>query len=138
MKKLLGILLLGTVSCVQAEVVDIDINGLQQMMKDKVVVIDVRTPGEWEKTGIVDESIPIMFFDEKRKPFPKAWMKEAFKHISPDEKVVLICRSGRRSKTVGNFLVNLHGYKQVYNVQGGILAWIKAGNKTVGLAGEYQ
>jgi rhodanese-related sulfurtransferase len=38
----------------------------------------------------------------------------------------VICRTGNRSQTASEILVGL-GYKQVYNVDGGITAWLDAG-----------
>ncbi len=96
-------------------------------------MIDVRTPGEWKQTGIVEGSVPIMFFDEKRMPHAEEWMQQASKHINPDSPVAIICRSGSRSKVVGNFLIKEHGYQHVYNVTGGIVSWIAEGNKIVGV-----
>ena len=114
-----------------AEVTEIDVQGLEKLMASGVTVIDVRTPGEWKQTGVVEGSIPIMFFDEKRQPLIQEWMQQASNHISPDKQVAIICRSGNRSKVVGNFLIKQHGYESVYNVTGGIKAWIAQGNKTV-------
>ena len=114
-----------------AEVVDIDIKKFQTLLDSGVVVIDVRTPKEWRQTGVVEGSIPIMFFDEKRKPHAQQWMSEAGDYSSPDQDLILICRSGNRSKTIANYLTQRHGYKRVYNVKGGIKEWLRLGNKTV-------
>ncbi|MEM8844967.1 MAG: rhodanese-like domain-containing protein [Pseudomonadota bacterium] len=131
MRKLLTFLIFLLPSAIFAEVVNIDIHQLKSMLKEDVVVIDVRTPGEWKSTGIVEGSIPIMFFDEKRKPLTKEWMQQASEHISPNKKLILICRTGNRSGAVGNYLVKQHGYQNVYNVKGGIVTWKKAGYTTV-------
>ncbi len=114
-----------------AQPVNVDVDQLKKMMAAGVVVIDVRTPAEWHKTGIVPASHTIMFFDERRKAYPQLWMQQASQLISADQQVAIICRSGKRSYTVGEFLVARHGYKQVFNVKGGIKAWLKAGNATV-------
>ena len=129
--RLLLFLILVLPSLLFADDVDIDVHQLKQMMGEDVVVIDVRTPGEWSKTGIVEGSVPIMFFDEKRKPLAEEWMVQAAEYISPNEKVILICRTGNRSGVIGKYLVKHHGYQDVYNVKGGIVAWKKAGYKTV-------
>lgn len=120
-------------SVVFSEVVEVDADGLKELMASGVTVIDVRTPGEWKQTGIVEGSIPIMFFDGKRKPRVDAWLGEATKYIKPDRPVAIICRTGKRSKIVGNFLIKQQGYQQVYNVVGGIKDWKAKGNKTVGV-----
>lgn len=43
--------------------------------------------------------------------------------ISEDKDVVIYCRSGVRSAKVVNFLESKNGFKNIYNLQGGILAW---------------
>ena len=118
-------------SAVLAQPENINVQQLQQLMDDKVVVIDVRTPGEWEQTGIVPGSHAIMFFDEKRRADPQLWMQQVSQLIAPDQAVAIICRSGNRSFTVGRYLMAQHGFRQVYNVEGGIKAWKKAGYATV-------
>ncbi len=123
--------LLLTQAAYAVEVAEVDVQGLEKLIASGVTVIDVRTPGEWKQTGIVEGSIPIMFFDEKRQPRTQEWMQQASNHISPDRPVALICRSGSRSNIIGNFLVKQHGYQNVYNATGGINAWIAQGNKTV-------
>jgi len=110
---------------------NINIQQLKQLLDDDVVLIDVRTPGEWEQTGIVPGSLAIMFFDEKGRANPQLWMQQASQYISPDHAVAIICRSGNRSFTVGRYLMAQHGFKQVYNVEGGIKAWKKAGHSTM-------
>ena len=125
----LVVFLLSTVSFAQPKT--IDVHQLKQMMDDGVVLIDVRTPSEWTQTGIVPKSHAIMFFDEKRKPHPQEWLHHASQYIAADKKVAIICRSGVRSQAVAEYLVSQHGYEQVYNVKGGMKAWMKAGNATV-------
>jgi len=36
---------------------------------------------------------------------------------------VLVCRTGSRTATVGNFLANQMGYKNAMHLAGGIYAW---------------
>lgn len=114
-----------------AELIEVDNEGLEMLIDSGVTVIDVRTPGEWQQTGIVEGSIPIMFFNEKRKPLTQQWMQEVSKYVQPDDQLVLICRSGNRSRMIGNFLVKQHNYKNVYNVSRGIKSWIASGKQTV-------
>ena len=123
--------LLFTQAACTAEVVEINAQGLEELLASGVTVIDVRTPGELKQTGIVEGSIPIMFFDEKRQSHAQQWMQQASKYIEPESQVAIICRTGRRSKAVGDFLVKQHSYQNVYNVSGGIVAWKANGNKTV-------
>ena len=118
-------------SAFSAEVKDINVDELKNLISEGVTVIDVRTPGEWNQTGIVEGSIPIMFFDEKRKAHPRQWLDLASNHVQPSDKVAIICRTGSRSKVIGKYLIRQHGFESVYNVKGGIVSWVKSGNKTV-------
>lgn len=43
--------------------------------------------------------------------------------INKEKDVVIYCRSGSRSGQVANFLEMNHGFKNLYNLKGGILAW---------------
>ncbi len=45
--------------------------------------------------------------------------------ISRDKQVVLHCRSGKRSGDMVLWLEKNHGYQNLYNLKGGILAWAK-------------
>jgi len=43
--------------------------------------------------------------------------------ISKDKDVIIYCRSGSRSAQVVKFLEMNHGFNNLYNLKGGILAW---------------
>ena len=45
--------------------------------------------------------------------------------ISKDKQVVIHCRSGKRSATVISALESQHGYTNLYNLKGGILAYLE-------------
>lgn len=126
------ILTLLLIQAVRAEVIDISIDEMQSLMtSDDIVVIDVRTPREWQQTGIVAGSLPIMFFDERRKPLAQEWLDQASAHIASNQELILICRTGNRSKIIANYLTQQHGYERVYNVKKGITQWLRLGHKTV-------
>lgn len=48
-----------------------------------------------------------------------------FEEISRDKQVVVHCRSGMRSGNVIQYLEQNHGYDNLYNLEGGILAWAR-------------
>jgi rhodanese-related sulfurtransferase len=80
-------------------------------------LVDVREPVEWSETGVAPGAVLIPLADvESRAP----------SELASDQPVYVICRSGNRSRTASNILVQL-GYTQVYNVDGGITAWLDAG-----------
>jgi|WetSurMetagenome_2_1015567.scaffolds.fasta_scaffold42007_3 rhodanese-related sulfurtransferase len=114
-----------------AELKDIDNQALQQLLKEKVTLVDIRTPEEWKETGIIEGSQLLTFFDKNGRYNIENWMKDFEKIIKKDQAVILICRTGNRTLTVGNFLDKKMGYQTIYNVKKGISEWIKAGNPIV-------
>lgn len=127
MNKLIALILLLLSAPLYAELVDIGNEELQAMLARGVTIIDIRTPGEWQSTGIVEGSHKIMAFDEKRRINPPEWAAKIRAIAGPEQELILICRSGNRSRTMGNYLIHQQGYTQVYNVQRGIKGWKKAG-----------
>lgn len=104
---------------------------LEEKIKKNVVVIDIRTPPEWVQTGVVPSSKKIMFFDAQGGYDVNKWMIEFSKHITnKKQEFVLVCRSGNRTGTVGNFLSKQLGFENVFHLQNGIKSWIKEGKKT--------
>jgi len=80
------------------------------------IVIDVRTPEE-HKIKRIKNSININFYDEKFIDF--------FKIYDKDENILIYCRSGRRSlEAVKN--LSKKGFKNIYDLKGGILALDKS------------
>ena len=91
-----------------------------------VPVIDIRTEGEWKESGVVPGSKLITLFDEKGRPDP-AWLEKVKGVAKPDQPVIIICRSGNRTKVGSQMLVQQGGYQKVYNVKDGIRSWAKEG-----------
>ena len=110
---------------------DINSDELKKLIARRVTVIDVRIPYEWEDTGLIQNSIPILFFDEKGRAQEELWIKQASNFINPKKDVALVCKTGRRSRVVAECLALHHGYKNIYNHKGGIQSWIAEGNKTI-------
>jgi rhodanese-related sulfurtransferase len=114
-----------------AEVVNIDSAELARLAASGVTVIDIRTEPEWRETGVVAGSKLLTFFDEKGRADPPAWLAKVKALAQPDQPVVLICRSGNRTRAASQFLFQQAGYKTVYNVTGGTLQWRKDGRELV-------
>jgi adenylyltransferase/sulfurtransferase len=54
---------------------------------------------------------------------PLATIPDSVDVIERNKKVVVHCRSGKRSATAIDFLQKNHGFTNLYNLKGGILAW---------------
>jgi len=99
-----------------AEVRHIDVS--EDIVKSGIKIIDIRTAPEWKETGIIENSIPIMFFDEQGRYDAPSFVAELNKHVKKDREFALICRTGNRTVAVSEFL-SKQGYK-VVNLKGGI------------------
>ena len=98
--------------------------------QDKALIIDIRTEKEWNTTGIIPDSHKLQFFTATGKYDANKWLSDLNQlKTSPDQTIILVCRSGSRSGMVGNMLVKQFGMKNVHHLSTGIMPWIKAGNK---------
>ena len=107
---------------------DISPAELKKLKSDGAVLIDIRTPGEWRQTGVVPGSKLLTFFDMYGNYDVDSFMTE-FEKLVPtkDTPFVLICRTGSRTATVGNFLANHMGYANAHHLSGGVYAWSAEG-----------
>ena len=88
---------------------------------NNAVLVDVRTQDEYS-SGYIENSINIDYLSND---FSKNVEK-----LNKNIPIVLYCRSGKRSSLSANKLSKL-GFKEIYNLQGGILEWIELGNSVV-------
>ena len=93
----------------------------RQIAKEQVIVVDARTPDEYN-TSHLENSVMVDFkaddFREKITKLPK------------NKTICVYCRSGNRSGQTMEILKQ-EGYLRVYNLKGGITAWQEKGLKTV-------
>ncbi len=76
-------------------------------------LIDVREPHEFDICNLEGELIP------------QADIPANVDKISKNKQVVIHCRSGARSGNMVQWLEKNHGFENLYNLKGGILAWAK-------------
>jgi len=118
----------------RAGVIDIDNAELAKLSAAGVPIIDVRTAPEWLETGIVPGSHLLTYFDERGKADPAAWLEKAKAIAKPADPLVVLCRSGNRSKTVSQILAQQAGYLKVYNLKSGMRGWVAEGRPTASAA----
>ncbi len=80
---------------------------------EKINLIDVREPHEYEEANIGGKLVPLGKI--------QTMQVEDLEDLKEDE-VIIYCRSGRRSMLACLVLDSL-GFKNTYNLEGGILAW---------------
>ncbi|MCX8080095.1 MAG: rhodanese-like domain-containing protein [Bacteroidia bacterium] len=96
----------------------ITVSELKQWMESKkdFQLIDVREEFEYEEINMGGHLIPL------------AELPDRMNEIDRNKDVVVHCRSGKRSQNAIQFLES-HGYTNLYNLEGGILAWLNEGGK---------
>ena len=110
-------------------VVHMDVGTLAERLGSDVrlVVIDVRTPGEFQQ-GHVKGAVLV----------PLGTLKSTTAQLAEkyaDREIALICRSGNRSLS-GSVALKRAGFDKVFNVRGGMNAWGGGGLPVVsGMAG---
>ena len=108
-----------------ANVIDVDNTQLKKLIKEDVSIVDIRTINEWNHTGVIPNSLLITFFDEKGNYDLDQWHEKLLENSSYNKNLIIICRSGRRSKIVAEIISKKFGIK-VYNVKYGIKSWIQS------------
>jgi len=97
----------------------------------ETILVDIRTAPEWQLTGVIEGAHLLTFFDARGDADPVAWMAELEKVASPDDDLVLICRSGRRTGVILNFLHRQTDYCKSRHLDGGMLGWLEKGMPVV-------
>lgn len=98
--------------------------------KGEIVLVDVRTPGEWMKTGLAENAIPLSLQD----PNFLSRLEEAAGG-DKSKPVAFICASGARSGQVAVALKG-YGWEDPINVTGGMTGsfreqgWLQLGLPT--------
>jgi len=128
---ILVVALLTGAASLHADVTRVDGAALEELLKQGVPVVDIRTPEEWKTTGVIEGSHLLTFFDSQGRYDVPAWLAGLSKIAAPDEPVAIICHSGGRSAVVSRFLDSQVEYRRVHDVHEGIARWIEEGRPTV-------
>jgi rhodanese-related sulfurtransferase len=93
---------------------EISVQELKQMMdnKEDFQLIDVREEYEYEWANLGGELIPL------------GTIINNLDKIKKDKKVIIHCKSGARSSAVIDTLEKQFGFTNLYNLKGGIMAYI--------------
>lgn len=88
--------------------------------KTKYVILDVRTPGEFNSGHIKGAiNIDVNQMDVYTK----------IDKLDKNAKYIVYCRTQNRSQVVGNYMIS-KGFKEVYKMQDGIVGWLASGFPT--------
>lgn len=88
-------------------------------MGEKMVILDVRMPGELKAPpGQIEGAVNI----------PLQELPGRYNELKPDDKIVVVCRSGGRSAQGSQFLAS-KGFRHIYNLEGGMEGYSAVGGK---------
>lgn len=100
-----------------------EVQALTAAEMEGALVVDIRQPEEWAATGVI-EGAKLLTYDGAERFLAQL-------DLQPGQRLVLVCQSGRRS---GNAAAELSGLidNPVISQDGGMSAWVAAGNPVVG------
>lgn len=91
-----------------------------QQARDEVaagaLLIDVREQLEWDAGHMLGAQL-----------IPMGEIPQRIADLPRDRKIIFTCRSGNRSGHIKDYMIDDHGYTDVHNLLGGIVAWQVAG-----------
>ncbi|MDC3063696.1 rhodanese-like domain-containing protein, partial [Alphaproteobacteria bacterium] len=117
--KFLFFLILFFPKILYADIKSIGNDELNFLINNNVNIIDVRTPIEWKKTGIINNSFLISLLNKQNKFVFKEWFDIFRQKVDFDKPIVFVCATGVRSHYI-SILVNkrLPEFK-IYNLTNG-------------------
>ena len=103
---------------------------LVKAREDGVIIIDIRREEEWQETGIIPGAEMVTAFDASGRVHPD--FLDSFRSVvpGPDTPVMLYCRTGNRTTSLGNALIEQLGFSNVTHLSDGITGWLAEGNET--------
>lgn len=110
----------------EAGVKNVDVEKARALMESHeddpaFVVLDVRTPGE-VAAGAIEGSVNINYRNES--------FSREISTLDREKTYLVYCRTGNRSARTAEMMVD-DGFPEVYNMMGGITAWVGAGYPVV-------
>ena len=114
-----------------AEIYEVNNEKIKMLLENDVPLIDIRTEGEWYETGVINSSHLLTFFEKDGSYDFRKWMIELGEIANENGPVIIICRSGRRSRIVSNMIIKENSEYLIYHATNGIKSWIESSNRTV-------
>ena len=106
-----------------ADVVDINNNQILELSNTNIPIVDIRSKTEWDQTGVIPNSILLTFFDKEGNYDLNEWYEKLLLEIDEGEPIILMCRSGNRSRIIAD-MMDKEFDNVVYNAKRGIMSWI--------------
>ena len=112
-----------TIKFAFADVVDVNNEQILELSNTNIPIVDVRSISEWEQTGVIQDSILLTFFDKEGNYDFDKWYEKLLLEVEEGEPLILICRSGNRSRIIAE-MMDTKFDNVIYNSQRGITSWI--------------
>ena len=127
--------IVGVVSISKAEAQNqlkaVNADELLYAQKNGAVIIDIRREEEWKATGVIEGAELITAFQKDGSIHPEFQNKFFSVAVSKETPIVLYCRTGNRTKALGNALISQLGFTDVRHLSYGIKGWKKINHKTI-------
>ncbi len=96
---------------------NVDVHRAAELAQSKkVVILDVRTPAEFNQGHLKGARlIPVQDLEDRL---------DELAHLK-DRPILVYCRSGRRS-VLASKILSRDGFTRIFNMKGGVRAWLKA------------
>ena len=104
----------------------IDNGELSLLLDAGAAIVDVRRPDEWQQTGVVGGSELLTFFTAEGQSNPQEWLRQLDKLVPREQPLLLIRRTGVRTRAVCAYLLEMTERPKIYNVDAGIFGWLDA------------
>ena len=100
---------------------DVTVQEARRLIEDKpgMVLLDVRTASEYEE-GHIEGAVNI----------PVQELSVRFDELSPEDELLVYCRTGNRSAQAVDILLDV-GFTKIYHMDEGITGWTEAGYPVV-------
>ncbi len=113
-----------TVKFAFADIVDVNNEQIKELLKNNIPIVDIRTSSEWDQTGVLPKSILLTFFDKEGNYNYDEWYEKLRFEIDEGKPIILICRTGRRTKIIAKIMEIKKFDNVIYNAKSGITSWI--------------
>ncbi len=109
---------------------NVSVEEAREMIKEDVFVLDVRTPAEFNSSHIEGATLIPVTNAFGSNVSPEGLLEARTDEIPQNKKILVYCRTGQRGTAASKILINA-GNSEVYNMAGGINAWVNAGYPVV-------
>lgn len=103
------------INCGTFEIREVELEKFLQIKHEFIQIVDVRENGE----------LPIVENLSSLK-IPLSELEHRYSEINPKLKTIIYCKTGIRSKKAIEILSSKYGYKNIYNLKGGILPYLSS------------